>query len=247
MEWGNAYVRKITSNATQIESMEFELLLSGDYRKTTKITWLGSSPTVPFTPVLLLDYDYLITKKKLDEEDSVENFITPVTEFRVEAIGDANLRGLKKGDIIQFERKTYYIVDKAFGEKSVLEEGGVGEGRVECIAIPDGKVASIAFKGESPVVVPSAVATPKKKSVLAKEALSLPIPSSTPTPSTSLRIPEPAPTSAIETTLLSEGNSGFDIPVLTKMFRVPNVYGDDGVEAIAQTKMHLVKPVYDLA
>ena len=240
MDWGNAFVRKIGSaDENRIESMEMELSLEGDYRKTTKITWLGEDVVNPFIPILLLDYDYLITKKKLEEDDSVQDFITPLTEFTIDAIGDLNMKLLKRGEIIQFERKTYYIVDKAYGEKSELLDGKVGEERVECIAIPDGKAASIAFKGQIPTTT-STVIAPKKKSQLVKEALSLPLPIATP------RIPEPAPTTAITTNLLSEGNSGFEIPVLTKMFRVPNVYGDDGVEAKAETKMHVVKPVYDL-
>lgn len=248
MEWGNAFVRKITGTPERIESMEMELFLEGDYRKTTKITWLGASASSPFTPILLLDYDYLITKKKLEEDDSVENFITPTTEFQVPAIGDANLRTLKKGEIIQFERKTYYIVDKAFGEESVLLEGKEGRERIECITIPDGRVASIAFKGDLVVPTNAGAGPTKKKSAVAREAAaSSSLPPLTAAPSTSThRIPEPAPTKAILTNILSEGNKGFEIPVLTKMFRVPNVYGDDGVEAQAKTKMHYVKPVYEI-
>lgn len=88
MDWGNAFVRKITkSDSTgQIESLEMELNLSGDFKKTKKkVTWL-SPPTVngsgdELQKVKLLDYDYLITKKKLEEEDSVESFLNPKTEY----------------------------------------------------------------------------------------------------------------------------------------------------------------------
>ena len=110
-----------------------ELHLEGDFRKTKKkVTWL---PTTPLVETTLLDYDYIITKKKLEEEDDVKDFVTPVSEFRELALADANISELKKGDIIQFERKGYYIFD-----------GVSPDGRHEFIHIPDGRAASIASK-----------------------------------------------------------------------------------------------------
>ena len=86
-------------------------------------------------PTTLLDYDYLITKKKLEENDDVKDFVTPVSEFREDALADANITALTKGDIIQFERKGYYIFD-----------GVAADGKYEFIHIPDGRAASIASK-----------------------------------------------------------------------------------------------------
>jgi glutamyl-tRNA synthetase len=56
---------------------------------------------------MLIDYDYFITKKKLDENDNLKDFATSVTEFCEAAFADANVRELKRGDIIQFERRGY--------------------------------------------------------------------------------------------------------------------------------------------
>ncbi|KAG6898290.1 hypothetical protein C0992_000735 [Termitomyces sp. T32_za158] len=137
MDWGNAIVRSKTVDASGVvTAIEMELNLEGDFRKTKKkITWLSKSTSAhPLARVTLLDYDYLITKKKLEEDDNVADFITPVTEFRDEAVADANVQDLKKGDIIQFERKGYYIYD------------GEVDGVKEFILIPDGRAASIASK-----------------------------------------------------------------------------------------------------
>lgn len=57
-----------------------------------------SSPNL--LSVTLPDYEHLITKK-LDEDDNVADFVTPTTEFRVEAYTDANVLSLVKGDVIQ--------------------------------------------------------------------------------------------------------------------------------------------------
>lgn len=133
MDWGNAIVRsKKTDKSGKISSLEMELHLEGDFRKTKKkVTWL---PTTPLIETTLLDYDYIITKKKLEEDDDVKDFVTPVSEFRELALADENISELRKGDIIQFERKGYYIFD------------GVSDGRHEFIHIPDGRAASIASK-----------------------------------------------------------------------------------------------------
>jgi glutamyl-tRNA synthetase len=141
MDWGNAFVRsKTTGTNGEITSIEMELHLEGDFRKTKKkITWLPQLPDeTVLVDVTLLDHDYLITKKKLEENDELKDFVPPVTEFRTEAYADANVNDLIKGDIIQFERKGYYIFDGIAGE-------GVAK-RLEFIHIPDGKQASLASK-----------------------------------------------------------------------------------------------------
>ncbi|KAF5373623.1 hypothetical protein D9758_000784 [Tetrapyrgos nigripes] len=155
MDWGNAFVRsKTTDSSGQITSIEMQLHLEGDFKKTKKkITWLAQpTSSHPLIPVTLLDYDYLITKKKLEEDDNVEDFITPVTEFRESTVADANVKELKKGDIIQFERKGYFIYD---GEDK-------NEGRMEFIRIPDGKAANLASKA-------GAASTPANKAGAAKD------------------------------------------------------------------------------
>ncbi|KAJ3112513.1 hypothetical protein HDU96_004494 [Phlyctochytrium bullatum] len=146
MDWGNVIVKSIDWNSDRsfIGEIVVKLNLEGDFKKTKKkLTWLARG--IPedrqdLTPIRLqlLDYDYLITKKKLEEDDRIEDFVTPVSEFKTEAWGDANLRQCRKGDIIQLERKGYYIVDE--------EYSGATSKPIRLIAIPDGKVASISSK-----------------------------------------------------------------------------------------------------
>ena len=142
MDWGNAIVRtKTAGESGEIVSVVMELHLEGDFRKTKKkITWLAA-PTEShcLIDIRLLDYDYLINKKKLEENDDLADFVTPVTEFKEEAQADANVRTLKKGDIIQFERKGYYRYD------------GDEENVMEFIKIPDGRAANIASKAGASV------------------------------------------------------------------------------------------------
>ena len=200
MDWGNAIVRSKTVNeAGVVTAIEMELHLDGDFRKTKKkITWL-SQPTGPHTLVdaTLLDYDYLITKKKLEENDDVKDFVTPVSEFRDEARADANVATLAKGDIIQFERKGYYIFD------------GVVNGRREFIHIPDGRAASIASKAGAQTGTATPAEGAKKDSKAApKKGAS----SDTPVETKMYKIEKVYGEGALET------------PVETKMYKVQNVY-----------------------
>lgn len=150
MDWGNAIVRSKTVGPDgHVISIEMDLHLDGDFRKTKKkVTWLAQpTPETPLADVTLLDYDYLITKKKLEENDNLEDFVPPVTEFRTEAYADANVNDLVKGNIIQFERKGYYSFDGVVGQGA--------EKRLEFIHIPDGKQASLASKAVAPDTPPA--------------------------------------------------------------------------------------------
>ncbi|GAA5888833.1 hypothetical protein JCM5296_005009 [Sporobolomyces johnsonii] len=246
MDWGNAIVRTIVrSPAGAISSLEMELNLAGDFKKTKKkVTWLspaaaGDGPD-QLTQVTLLDYDYLITKKKLEEDDSVEQLLNPKTEYRTEAVADLNVRSLAAGSIIQFERKGFYIVDVAFDARAP-------EKQVECIFIPDGKASSIALKYQVPAAAADAAGEKKGTPAKDKDAAAAQKKKQAAVAGGKLvQLPEMAPNEAVETVVKSDGRTGFDVPIKTKMFRVPNVYGVDGVEAKAETKMFKVKPVYEL-
>ena len=117
MNWGNAYVRKLTrctdaGRADEIKELQLDLHVEGDFKKTKKkVGWLSDEQKL--VPVELYDFDYLITKDKLDKNDNVEDFLTPRTEFKTLAFADCNVSVVKPGDIIQFERKGYFRCDRA--------------------------------------------------------------------------------------------------------------------------------------
>lgn len=105
MDWGNVIITKKDAN-----SITAKLHLEGDFKKTKhKVTWLAD--TEDQVPVDLVDFDHLISKDKLEEDESFEDFLTPNTEFHTAAVADVNVKDMKVGDIIQFERKGYYRLD----------------------------------------------------------------------------------------------------------------------------------------
>ena len=81
----------------------------------------------------LQDFDYLITKPKLEEADDFESVVNKETKFVVAAVGEPAMRSLQRGDIVQLERKGYYRVDEPLQD----------EGKPMVLyAIPDGKPRS---------------------------------------------------------------------------------------------------------
>ncbi|KAF5315925.1 hypothetical protein D9611_004790 [Ephemerocybe angulata] len=164
MDWGNAIVRSKEVDASgAVTSITMDLNLDGDFKATKKkITWLAAPTTEHSLPTAsLVDFDYLITKKKLEENDQFADFVTPVTEFKEEVYADANILNLNKGDIMQFERKGYYIYD---GEK---------DGVREFFLIPDGRASSIASKWVSAQAASKSgpAAVPAAKTVAAAPAV----------------------------------------------------------------------------
>jgi glutamyl-tRNA synthetase len=139
MNWGNAIVKKksysmnplnlIKSGDQKIVSeLELELHLQGDVKTTSKkITWLSTDQEL--VPITLYDFDLLITKDKMDADDQLEDVLTPVTEFKTEALADCNVAELKKGDIVQFDRKGFFRIDQP------LLHGG----SVQAFQIPTGR------------------------------------------------------------------------------------------------------------
>ncbi|KAG8948872.1 hypothetical protein FRC04_009210 [Tulasnella sp. 424] len=256
MDWGNAIVKSKTKSASgTIDSIVITLHLEGDFKKTKKkITWLAaSSDAHPLVPVTLIDYDYLISKKKLEEDDDVKDFVTPQTEFRTPSFSDANILKVKKGDIIQFERKGYYICDQA------AEEGK----EAEFVKIPDGKAASLASKatGAGGAVPPEKVdVVPKTKGGAGKggwgksgaqSAAKSPANVLTPTKESDSKLETKADSNngAVkegDRVFLSDGTSGFPIPISTKMYDVKPVVGDAQTAPSGESAMYQVKSVYDV-
>jgi hypothetical protein len=111
--------------------MKVELALDDkDFKTTKKISWLAVEPNNQI-PCELQDIDHLITKDKLEDTDVFEDFVNPNTLTKTNAYDDMNLRTLERGEIIQIERKGFYIVERQFlkGEPMQL------------ISIPDGRIA----------------------------------------------------------------------------------------------------------
>ncbi|XP_070578959.1 bifunctional glutamate/proline--tRNA ligase-like [Ptychodera flava] len=116
INWGNIIIKKIhKDDSGKITSMEAALNLENtDYKKTTKLTWLAEHAEGPFTPAVCVQFDHIISKPILDKDDDFKKFIDHQTRTETVMLGDPELAKLKKGDIIQLQRRGYFICDQPY-------------------------------------------------------------------------------------------------------------------------------------
>ncbi|VDL21332.1 unnamed protein product [Hymenolepis diminuta] len=121
VNWGNLRISKIHKMDGRIESVDAELNLEdADYKKTHKVTWLADPSIVKcvgkdlsqLTPLSCLTYGNLISKPLIGKEEKFEDFINRDSVLMENYLGDPQLRNLKKGDIIQLQRKGFFICDQ---------------------------------------------------------------------------------------------------------------------------------------
>lgn len=117
MNWGNAFVSSISTDPAtgKVTGLNLALHPQGNPKTTQKkVTWLAKDMS-NLIPVELVDFDYLLTKDKIEKDEEVTDFLNPKTEFRTEAWADCNVVDLAQDDIIQFDRIGFFRVDRAFG------------------------------------------------------------------------------------------------------------------------------------
>ena len=132
MDWGNAIIREIKTDNGTVTQLVGELHLEGSVKMTKlKLTWL--SDIEDLVSLSLVDFDYLINKKKLEEDEDFLDNLNPCTRREALALGDPNMRNVKKGEVIQLERKGYYRCDVPFVRSSKP---------IVLFAIPDGRQKS---------------------------------------------------------------------------------------------------------
>ncbi|XP_024390713.1 glutamate--tRNA ligase, cytoplasmic [Physcomitrium patens] len=130
MDWGNCFIRIVERDQYGLVTrLQGELHVEGSVKTTKlKLTWLPE--TSELVPLTLVDLDHLIVKKKLEENDDFVSVLNPVTRIESAAVGDSNMRNLQRGEIIQLERKGYFICDVPFVRSSKP---------IVLISIPDGR------------------------------------------------------------------------------------------------------------
>lgn len=112
LRWGVVKITKVDVVDGKT-SLEGEYIPDGDFKAAKrKLSWLADSSSN--AKVILTEFDHLVTKEKLEEEDKFEDFVNPTTVATTTVFGDAGLKSLKEHEIIQLERRGYYRVDRPY-------------------------------------------------------------------------------------------------------------------------------------
>jgi len=113
MDWGNCIISNIQRENEIVVSMTGTLHLSGDFKTTKrKLTWLPCVESHPLVTVNLVEYDTLVFEKDIPKDKDFKDFVTKPSIFITPALTDPNIKVLKVGDKIQFERMGYFILDE---------------------------------------------------------------------------------------------------------------------------------------
>ncbi|WCJ26817.1 Glutamate--tRNA ligase cytoplasmic [Euphorbia peplus] len=137
MDWGNAIVKDIVKDELgRVRELIGVLNLEGSVKTTKlKLTWLPE--IAELVNVTLVEFDYLITKKKLEEGENFLDVLNLNTKKEIAAVGDSNMRNLKRGEILQLERKGYFRCDVPFVRTSKP---------IVLYSVPDGRQATSSLK-----------------------------------------------------------------------------------------------------
>ena len=127
IRWG---VFKVTKVEGGLEAVFVPDGVFKDVKK--KFSWLADVSTN--TKCVLTEFDNLLTKDRLEEEDNFEDYINPNTIAETEVVGDALLKTLQQHDIVQLERRGYYRVDRPY-----LSE----DKPIMLFMVPDGKTKAM--------------------------------------------------------------------------------------------------------
>lgn len=135
IRWGVFKVTKVDG------SLEAIFVPDGNFKEAKKkLSWLADVPTN--TKCILTEFDNLLTKDRLEEEDNFEDYINPNTIAETEVIGDALLKTLQQHDIVQLERRGYYRVDRPYlSEEKPLMLFMVPDGKTKAMGGLAGKLA----------------------------------------------------------------------------------------------------------
>ncbi|KAM5163294.1 bifunctional glutamate/proline--tRNA ligase isoform 4-T4 [Mantella aurantiaca] len=166
INWGNLIITKIHRDTSgKIESLDAKLNLENkDYKKTTKITWLADTLKAPFIPTTCANYDHLITKPVLGREEDFKQYVNRSSKQEEIMLGDPCLKNLKKGDIIQLQRRGFYICDEPY---EPISPNSCKEAPCVLIYIPDGHTKEMPTSGskeKTKVATVKKEAKPKGKS-----------------------------------------------------------------------------------
>ncbi|XP_069464687.1 bifunctional glutamate/proline--tRNA ligase isoform X2 [Ambystoma mexicanum] len=146
INWGNINITKINRNSNgKMESIDAKLNLQNkDFKKTTKITWLAETSSALPIPTVCVNYDHLITKPVLGKEEDFKDYINRNSKQEELMLGDPCLKDLKKGDIIQLQRRGFYICDEPYERVS---PHSCKESPCLLIYIPDGHTKEMPTSG----------------------------------------------------------------------------------------------------
>ena len=149
VHWGNLKVLRVKREKDVVTGVEMMLNLEDrDFKKTLKVTWLTADDVLPAEgrtiPVECRHYSHIINKAQITKDEDFKPFVAMDTVRSELMRGERALAAIKKGDIIQLQRRGFFICDQPYTSSSLYS--GV-ETPLLLFSIPDGHTKDVPTGG----------------------------------------------------------------------------------------------------
>ena len=119
INWGNCIIKKIerSDDGNEVTSIQGQLNLEDTNFKATKhkLTWLPEKHSqVNSIPIIARTYSHLISKPVLGKDEEMKDFVNWDSLKEENLLGDHNMASVKLRDIIQIQRKGFFICDRPY-------------------------------------------------------------------------------------------------------------------------------------
>ncbi|CDW61250.1 Bifunctional aminoacyl-tRNA synthetase-like prote in [Trichuris trichiura] len=119
VNWGNIVITDVTRSVDgNVTSVKARLNLENtNYKNTLKFTWLAEAEDAEMVPVVASRFDNVISKAQLGKNEDFKDYVCYDSRHNFEMLGEAAMRNIQKGDIVQLQRKGFFICDQPYCEK----------------------------------------------------------------------------------------------------------------------------------
>lgn len=157
INWGNLMIKKINKQDGKIMDVEAQLNLTDkNYKNTLKITWLAESLSKSdsqennLNPIkcYAVYFDHIMSVPILGKDDDFKDYVAENTRKEVQMLGKVELKRVKKGEIIQLQRKGFFICDVPYAPISPYSSR---EQPLILFSIPDGHTTTPAVSSNQQV------------------------------------------------------------------------------------------------
>ncbi|KMQ96779.1 bifunctional aminoacyl-trna synthetase [Lasius niger] len=148
INWGNLMIEKIDMDQSgNIVDVKARLnLTDNNYKNTLKITWIAApldkevvsledATELNPIPCYAVYFNHIMNVSVLGKDDDFKDFVAKDTRKEVKMWGEVELKRVKKGEIIQLQRKGFFICDVPYAPTSLYS---LREQPLILFHIPDG-------------------------------------------------------------------------------------------------------------
>lgn len=76
----------------------------------------------------------------MEEDTKIEDVVNQNSRFETKALAELEINSIKKGEIIQLERRGYFIVDKLASESDMITLHFIPDGKTKSMSVVANKV-----------------------------------------------------------------------------------------------------------